>query len=165
MEKKNAAIGARCIDSSGTNALKMLRSNTIQWQSEIIGCNRANIFNRNETQDTSQWLRGGVHHLFVRLRDAFKSDRYLMSSFSVELQLALDCLNKRPHFLSAWSIIEPTVCTNWFLCFQFLLWLETGDRGLESRLELVTRDPVTDMTCYMTSACHAWHAVMTLYDV
>ena len=83
MEKRmQASLGA--VIHWEQNALKILRSNTIQWQSEIIGCNRANIFNANEIQDTSRWLRGV--HLFVRLRDgAFKSDRYLMSSFNVEL--------------------------------------------------------------------------------
>ena len=84
MEKRmQASLGA--VIHWEQNALKILRSNTIQWQSEIIGCNRANIFNANEIQDTSRWLRGV--HLFVRLRDAFKSDRYLMSSFNVELAL------------------------------------------------------------------------------
>lgn len=78
--EKNAGLSA--VIHREQNALKILRSNTIQWQSEIIGCNRANIFNRNETQDISPWLRGV--HLFVRLWDAFKSDRYLMSSFILE---------------------------------------------------------------------------------
>ena len=67
MEKRmQASLGA--VIHWEQNALKILRSNTIQWQSEIIGCNRANIFNANEIQDTSRWLRGV--HLFVRLRDA-----------------------------------------------------------------------------------------------
>ena len=31
--------------------------------------------------------------------------------------------NKRPHFLFGWSIIGPTGCANWFLCFVFLVLL------------------------------------------
>ena len=31
------------------------------------------------------------------------------------------CRNKRPHFLFGWSIIGPTGCANWFLCFVFLV--------------------------------------------
>ena len=95
-EKNAGCLGA--VIHWEQNALKILRSNTIQWQSEIIGCNRANIFNANEIQDTSRWLRGV--HLFVRLRDAFKSDRYLMSSFNVELARSpwLGLFEQKPAF-------------------------------------------------------------------
>ena len=90
----------------------------------------------------------------------------LPSMWNSLARLGSDCLNKSPHFLSAWSIIVPTVCTNWFLCFPFLLWLRR--LGLEtagSTAEEQSWSLDTVMTCYMTSACHAWHSVMTLYDV
>ena len=146
------------------NALKILRSNTIQWQSGIIGCNRANIFNRNETQDISPWLRGV--HLFVRLRDAFKSDRYLMSSFIVELCSPRIVWTKGRIFcLLGQSSARQSALINFFVSRFYCDWewrLESGsNQGGPSRVSHWT----LDMTCYMTSACHAWHSVMTLYDV
>ena len=84
----------------------------------------------------------------------------LPSMWNSLARLGSDCLNKSPHFLSAWSIIVPTVCTNWFLCFPFLLWLrrlglETGYTAEEA--ELVTghsHDMLYDICMSCVTFCH-----------
>ena len=91
--EENAAAVRSAVIHWEQNALKILRSNTIQWQSEIIGCNTVNIFqHRIETQDTSPLLQGCP---FVCETHSRVTDIWCLPSI---WNFASNCLNKRPHF-------------------------------------------------------------------
>ena len=79
----------------------------------------------------------------------------LPSMWNSLARLGSDCLNKSPHFLSAWSIIVPTVCTNWFLCFPFLLWLR--------RLGLETVDWLHSRGGRVGHWTQSWHVIWHLH--
>ena len=125
--EENAAAVRSAVIHWEQNALKILRSNTIQWQSEIIGCNTVNIFqHRIETQDISPLLQGCP---FVCETHSRVTDIWCLPSI---WNFASNCLNKRPHFcLVGQSSGRQSALIDFFVS-QFLSWLRLESAPSES---------------------------------